>query len=224
MKLRSLLILLFLLPQISVSSQDTTSSSVEKSPEDTLHQDRILMMNGREIECKVTDIGMGTVDYEMRKKGKLKKGAVPMAEVFSVQRAGEEEEFIYEKDSARGNTLARSEMRYFIHGEQDAMSGFRTPLTTIGGLAIGAAGGYFLEFSVFTVTVPLVFTLGSTIPKVRIDRATVSDPAYLDREFYLKGYEREARNKRLLNALKSSAGGVVLGMALYAVLNPDVIR
>jgi hypothetical protein len=97
-------------------------------------------------------------------------------------------------------------------------------MTTIGGLAIGAAGGYFLEFSVFTVTVPLVFTLGSTIPKVRIDRATVSDPAYLEREFYLKGYEREARNKRLLNALKSSAGGVVLGMALYAVLNPDVIR
>ncbi len=224
MNIRKPLLILFacLMTGPVFAQQDTVSA--DTSATEGGYQDRIIKMNGLELKGKVLQVGMGEVVYEHKVDGSLQKSSVPMAEVYAVDRAGKEEEILYEQDSARGNTLDRTQMRYFIRGERDAMQGYSTPWTTVGGLAIGAAGGYFLDFSVFTLTVPLVYTLGASIPKIRVDKETVSDPAYLDREFYLKGYEREARGDRLLNALKGSAGGVLLGLGIYAILNPDQLR
>lgn len=215
--------LFLLIPLLPASSQDTLATA-DSSASDTSFQDRLVLMNGNEMEVEVIEVGMGAVSYLQMENGDTGTRSIPIAEVFSVDREGKEERILYEQDSTRGNTLDRREMRFFIRGERDAMEGFRTPWTTTAGLAIGAAGGYFLELSLFTFTVPLVFTVGSTVPKIHIDEATVSDPAYLDREFYLKGYEKEARGRRMLNALKSSAGGVLLGMAVYVLINPDQLR
>ncbi len=215
----SIVILFFLILCNPLKAQESDSTEA-----DTASQDRILLMNGKELKGRILEKGIGEVNYKHKVRGDWKEEAFAKGRIFSLKPAGAPEEVLYEQDSSIGNLLERGEMRYFIHGEQDARSGYTAPWTTVGGVVIGGVGAYFLEFTIFTLAVPLVYTLGSTIPKVRVDEGTVSDPAYLDREFYLKGYERQARNHRLLNALKGSVGGILLGMGIYAIVHPDQLR
>lgn len=214
-----LLFVLFYFSSIFAVAQEADSLS-----SDTSGSDRILLMNGKELEGRILEEEEGKVTYKYLKRGDWKTEALAKYRIYSLNPEGEEERILYEQDSAIGNDLSRDQMGNFILGERDAMQGYRAPYTMAGGLVLGAVGAYALEWSVFTLTIPLVYTLGATAPKIRVDKSTVSDQDLLESDHYLKGYEREARSKRLFNALKGSVGGIVIGMVTYAIVNPQGIR
>lgn len=200
------------------------AQKADSAKPDSLGAGRILLMNGKELRGNILEKDMGQVTYEHSVQGAWEEDAMAKGRIFSIDPAKDPEQIFYEQDSSIGDLLDRQEMRYFIYGQQDARGGYRAPLATVGGIVLGGAGAYLLKFSVFTFAVPLVYTLGSTVPNIKVDKGTVSDQAYLEREFYLKGYERQARNHRLLNAIKGSVGGALLGMGIYALINPDQLR
>lgn len=178
-------------------------------------QDTIVLLTGHIIPCKVYQENENVITCEFVKKGREEKLIIDTYRVFSIKFANGQEKVFYQQDTTKGNWFTVDEMRYFIYGEQDAMKGYKSPMTTVLGLIAGAGAGFFAMESLILLGAPLVYTAGNLIPYIIIDRKTVRNEKFLEQETYIQGYERVARSKKIQNALKSSAAGLAIGIGTY---------
>lgn len=181
----------------------------------TKAQDTIVLLTGHIIPCKVYQENENVITCEFVKKGREEKLIIDTYRVFSIKFANGQEKVFYEQDTTKGNWFTVDEMRYFIYGEQDAMKGYKSPMTTVLGLIAGGGAGFFALESLILFGAPLVYTAGNLIPYIIIDRKTVRNEKLLEQETYVQGYERVARSKKIQNALKSSAAGLAIGIGAY---------
>lgn len=181
----------------------------------TKAQDTIVLLTGHIIPCKVYQENENVITCEFVKKGREEKLIIDTYRVFSIKFANGQEKVFYQQDTTKGNWFTVDEMRYFIYGEQDAMKGYKSPMTTVLGLIAGAGAGFFAMESLILLGAPLVYTAGNLIPYIIIDRKTVRNEKFLEQETYIQGYERVARSKKIQNALKSSAAGLAIGIGTY---------
>jgi hypothetical protein len=181
-------------------------------------QDSIVLLTGHVILAKVYQENDAIITCEVDKKGRKENLILDTYRIFSVKFASGEEKVYYKQDTTVGNWFTEEEMRYFILGEQDAMQGYKSRMTTVLGLVAGAGAGFFVMESLILLGAPLVYTAGNVLPYIVIDRKTVSNQDYLNHETYVQGYERVARSKKIQNALKSSAAGMVVGVGAYFLL------
>jgi hypothetical protein len=178
-------------------------------------QDTIILLTGHIIPCKIYQENENVITCEYTKKGREERLILDTYRVFSIKFGNGEEKVYYQQDSTNGNWFTVDEMRYFIYGEQDAMKGYKSPITSVLGVMAGAGAGFFAMESLILFAAPLVYTTGNILPYIIIDRKTVRDEKLLEQETYVQGYERVARNKKIQNALKSSAAGLAIGIGAY---------
>lgn len=178
-------------------------------------QDTILLLTGHVIPCKIYQENENVISCEYQKRGRDEKLVLDTYRVFSIKYGNGEEKIFYKQDTLNGNWFTVDEMRYFIYGEQDAMKGYKSPMTSILGVIAGAGAGFFAMESLIFFGAPLVYASGNLLPYIIIDRKTVRDEKLLEQETYVQGYERVARSKKIQNALKSSAAGLLLGIGAY---------
>jgi hypothetical protein len=122
-------------------------------------------------------------------------------------------------DQPAGNFLKQEEMRAYVYGSRDARNVVRGKGWFYAGLGVGAAAGYLLETSIFTLAVPPVFALTTRIPVIKIKKKNIADQQYRFNEDYAAGYESYARGKHTIEALKGSAIGAVIGIIAYSIVD-----
>jgi hypothetical protein len=183
-------------------------------------QDKILLMNGQERNCKiVSDTGL-VVTYEYAKRnGKIKLLTANRGEIFSYTKQGNPEVIVYEMDTLFANNIYEaSQMRAFLAGQNDARSNFKARHIAAIGFVSCALIGFVGQDGYFTaVGPPILFTLSQFIGKVKIREKTMSNVAYKYNDIYADGYEPPARTKKLITALWSGFAGSAMGVTLYFI-------
>lgn len=149
----------------------------------------------------------------------LKAGSIDREDVFSVTYPSGDEKVYYAFDEPMGDILQENEMRAYVYGERDARAALSGKGWFYGGLAVGAISGYALRTSVVSLAVPPVFALAANIPIIHIKERYIADKAYQYNENYALGFEKYARGKNTIEALKGSAIGTVLGIVAYAIID-----
>lgn len=184
----------------------------------SLGQDKILLMNGLEVECKITSDTSYVINFEVTKKnGKVKQRMANKGEVFSYTKAGESEVIVYELDTLFGNNEYNPiQMRAFLAGQHDARVNYKAQhIMVIGFVSCGAIAflgqdGYFTA-----VGPPIVYTLIQLLGKIKIRESTMSDVNYKYNDLYADGYEPPARTKKIVRAFLSGFAGSAVGVSMY---------
>jgi len=198
-----LILLLFVLISFHVSAQDT-----------------LLLMNGREMNCRIL-ADTGTVfEFELVKpNGKVKLRELHKNDVFSVKKAGQQEVILYAQDELLGDIYSIDEMRFYLAGENDARENFSAwPTFAVGfalctGISLWGGDGY-----ITAVGPPILYTMIQLVPKIKIREKTMSRPEYKYNDIYADGYEPPARSRKLFRAMGGSFAGSATGVALWFLL------
>ncbi len=180
-------------------------------------QDTLLLMNGRDLPCKIVE-DSGTVFLTLIRKpsGKVIFREIHKNDVFSVKRIDGTEDIMYLQDEMMGNIYAADEMRYYLAGENDARQNFRAwPTFAVGFALCAGASLWGGDGYITTVAPPIVYTLVQLIPKVKIREKTMSHPEYKYNDIYADGYEPPARTRKLSRALEGGFLGSAVGVACW---------
>lgn len=201
---------IFLLSQLAFA-QDATEGGSPK-------RDTVYLMNGQIVPTTILDTSFfGVKILRQGKKGKLGREVIIEGErVFSYKINGGEEVIIYQQDSLLGNEFTIQQTREFITGERDAHKGYRSYSWPAANAVIGFASGAYL-YSVISFAPPFAVGALSLVPRVSIDKSTVSNLNLLKSEPYLEGYSRVAEKRRTLKTLLSGVGGLAVGFVARSV-------
>lgn len=180
-------------------------------------QDRILLMNGQEFECNITDDTGISVFYEVEKRnGKIKKKETHKSDIFSITKQDSAEHVYYALDPFLGDDYTIQEMRIFIAGEQDARAGYSARPTAVVGFFLGAAAPLLTQGSLIgSMLAPLVYPVVMIFPTIRIKPETITNMNHQYNDLYAIGYEGVARSKKVISALGGSALGAIVGVIIY---------
>ncbi|MBS1636367.1 MAG: hypothetical protein JST26_10650 [Bacteroidetes bacterium] len=175
-------------------------------------KDTIILMNGQMVVERVIDTLLGAVSVmDPEKPGE--KLHYEYEELYCVKYASGLNDYYYSQDTANGNWFTRDEMLYYIKGERDARKGFKAPGALWGSFTVGLVGGASGTF--FGPLLPYGYLACVGIPKVRIRHSTISNPAYIDHDPYILGYERVARGRRRIRSLIGGTAGLAVGYGIY---------
>lgn len=186
----------------------------------TRAQDTLLLMNGREMNCRIL-ADTGTVfEFELVKpNGNVKLRELHKNDVFSVKKAGQQEVILYAQDELLGDIYSTDEMRFYLAGEHDARENFSAwPTFAVGfalcaGISLWGGDGY-----ITAVGPPILYTMIQLVPKIKIREKTMSRPEYKYNDIYADGYEPPARSRKLFRAMGGSFAGSATGVALWFLL------
>lgn len=184
-------------------------------------QDKINLMNGQVVDCKV--LGQSTLEirYQVRKKDRLILREEPTEGVFSVTDSLGHEKIWYFMDTLFGNDLSIPEMRWYMAGERDARKGYKPLLPMLGGFLVGAGTVIALDLEVNSLIIPPAYAGLMAWPRVNVTRGSISDPGLEGNSSYAMGYSSAGRPKRVVKSLISSALGVAVGLAVrQLMINP----
>lgn len=176
-------------------------------------KDTIYLMNGEKLAGNILDTSFYTVRIErLKKRGDLKAISIHKDLIFSVWYKDTEKIF-YTQDTVAGNYFTPEEVRMFIYGQRDADKKYRNYLAGPGGFLVGAAGMILLGDPFLAVIPPFAYSAAVVyLPKIRIRPHTVTSREFLKYDTYIMGYEKVARKKLFLNALKGSFLGIAAGV------------
>jgi hypothetical protein len=207
------------------------------APFSLMGQDKVNLMNGKILEGTLDSLGEYQIKFEAKgKKGKIYETYIENYRIFSVITANGKETVLYQQDSSLGNLLKAEDMRYHIAGEQDAYKNYKPVGNMVLGFGLGVGVSLFDTYS-FTedtsiqvskgffnaspgfshLVFPLVYTMVSGFIRTQLDINNVTDKNNLNSEYYIEGFARTARYKRVIRALISSVSGCVVGLVTYGV-------
>lgn len=177
----------------------------------SLGQDTITFLNGRVLNAKVieTDSIYTTVTFNKRKKEVTKVYGNDI--LFSIQYGNGTIDTIYTTSDEIDHDLSVEDMALFIMGEQDAKKYYKTPLTSIIGVAVSGAAGYALHEGFWVAAIPLAYTGGVYVAPTKIKAPDTRPLAVVQTDAYQEGYLAVARTKKSFNALISSVIGTFTG-------------
>jgi hypothetical protein len=184
-------------------------------------QDRILFMNGQELQGRV--LGQSTLEirFMLDVKGKQKLEKEPTESVFSVTDSTGKETVWYFHDPAFGNELTVDQMRWYIKGEQDARIGYKPTLPKLGGFLLGAGLVIGLDLETNALLIPPAYAGLMAWPRVHVTPGSVRDPLMEGDNHYAMGYSAVGRPKRVVHSLWSTAAGVAVGLLVrQLIINP----
>ncbi|MBS1651921.1 MAG: hypothetical protein JSU07_07935 [Bacteroidetes bacterium] len=180
-------------------------------------KDTIYLMNGKIVPHHVYDTLLGAVTIIDTIKNKPKRIHYEWDQLYMVRYSNGFKRFYYEQDSLKHNWFTRDEMWMFMKGERDAHKGFTARGALIGSGICGIVGG--MAGSFFSPILPYSFLALCGLPKVRIKAKTISNPAYVESDGYILGYERVARQKRRIQSVIGGTCGLVIGFGLFGILH-----
>lgn len=177
-------------------------------------QDTLTFLNGKAIYGLVMEVDSFMVTYQISKNKKTKTKSVSTELLFDIKYQDGKIDTLYSTNPHIGNYLTPLQMHHFILGEQDASEYYRSRLTAIIGVAFGVSFGYLLHDGFWVASVPLVYSVGAGITKVKIKNIANRDIAILRTAAYQEGYIKVARSKKAFSALVGSLVGTVIGIGV----------
>ena len=144
------------------------------------------------------------------------------------------EEIVYKRDTLSGSFYTTNQMKMLVYGQRDAFNKYQSAPLFIGSFALGFAatvldtyefagpvtGFYQRTPSIGPIGVPLVITIGAGVLRSKVRREYASDVAYLNNEFYIQGFQKVAKYKRVKAGFLGSVLGVASGIVAYNILKP----
>ncbi len=191
------------------------SLSLSVSPSDVSGQDRVTLLTGKVLEVKSASINDSTVTFQKFGSTSMKRRVFEKRKVFSVTFETGKEKVVYEPDSMENEEYNKAEMRMYVQGEIDAREHFRSPLTTIGGVAVGSGGAFF---AIYGSTLPMLYSGSVVLFKTNMAKQNLPDQTILDSEPYINGYSTQARKKRIKNALIGSVSGYLVSIGVLILI------
>jgi hypothetical protein len=179
-------------------------------------QDTIYLMNGQVVGEKVMDTILGAITIINPKKTN-KKIHYEWDQIFMVRYANGDKRYYYRQDSLLSNWFSRDEMWMYMKGENDARKGFKAKGAMIGAGIAGIVGGMTGTF--WGPIAPYGFMALSGLPKIKIKHNTISDPAYVESDAYILGYERVARQRRKIKSVIGGTVGLIIGYTFYGLFH-----
>ncbi|MCT4581696.1 MAG: hypothetical protein N4A35_09790 [Flavobacteriales bacterium] len=203
-------------------------------------QDKILLLNGKSYEGEFLSKSEDLVNFNfVKKSGKVKPFSFERIRVYSYTKNGEQESVLYQRDTSIFHYYSQYEMRLFIYGENDAYNRYKVTRPWLTGFAIGlgvslydtylnegytcpdgieVSKGFFKrQPSLAQIIVPFVvpITTGAIKPKMKARFA--SDPTFLANEYYIEGFKKVRRFRRVKASLLGTLCGVASGMLAYYI-------
>jgi hypothetical protein len=178
--------------------------------------DTVFLMSGKVVTGVVKDTSNEKLKILIPKKGEFKSDFIDQELIFSVKYKTGTEKVFYVQDTLFGNYYTPNEIRYYLHGERDARKNYRCRLWVAGGFILGYGSGLF--HSPILLAVPFGYSSASAGFRVKIRPGSISNPDYLRYDTYLLGYEKVARQKRLMRTMISGAIGFACGFATTSIL------
>jgi len=82
-------------------------------------------MSGREVFARINLVEEDAIHFSFEdKKGRTKDGIFTIDEVFSFKKENQQETIVYQQDKELGLIYPPEEHRFYIHGQQDARTGY----------------------------------------------------------------------------------------------------
>lgn len=192
-------------------------------------QDKILLLNGKSFEGKFLSSSEDLVNFNfIKKSGKIKPFSFENNRVYSLTKAGKEETVLYKKDTSIYHFYSQYEMRMFIYGEKDAYERFKVTRPWVSGFAIGLGVSLYDTYykeegflkrqpSIAQFIVPFVVPIFTGAIKPKMKAKYASDPTFLANEYYIEGFKKVRRFKRVKSSLFGTLCGVATGMIAYSL-------
>jgi hypothetical protein len=186
-------------------------------------QDSINLLNGELIIAKsiYNEPNSSLLKYDIiKRKVKIKQKSVDKADVFSINFAKNEQQILYSQDSALGFERSISQMEAYIYGEREAITNYKTPWVTIGGVAVGFVPTTFY-FNFYGLLAPVVYgvIMGITTPKIKIKASENLKAGLLYDKNFIDGYKTIAIKKKIKNAILGAVLGVVVAGITTTIIN-----
>jgi len=191
-------------------------------------QDKVLLMSGKVLRGKVVKEHENYLDFSYYKsKGKQKQIELTKIRVFSITDSKGSESILYKRDSAMGGYFSPNEMKMFIYGQRDSYNSYQTKPLFVASFMLGYGSVMFDTYNadkgglfkgsptIAPIIIPLVITMGSGLLKSKIKREYVSDITYLNNEFYIEGFQKVSKARRLKSSFLGSVLGVAAGFVTY---------
>jgi len=174
-------------------------------------QDRLLLSNGNEMQVKVLEISADSVYYtSLSDTLHPKVQAQPKTAVFFVTYQNGTKQVMPE--TAQAQPAGYSEEVLYAQGRTDARHYYKAGSvfwTTFAATAALPLGGPLLGIPVGAV---------GTIINMPKKAMIASDPEFKKSPGYLKGYQQQAKQKKLGNAAAGLGAGTVLVLGLFMAL------
>lgn len=203
-------------------------------------QDKILLLNGKTYEGEFLSKSEDLVNFNfVKKSGKIKPFSFEKTRVYSFTKKGEQESVLYQKDTSILHYYSQYEMRMFIYGEKDAYKRYKVTRPWVTSFAIGlgvsvydtylnegytchngtvVTKGFFKrQPSLAQFIVPFVVPLATGAIKPKMKAKFVSDPTFLANEYYIEGFKKVRRFRRVKSSLFGTLCGVATGMLVYYI-------
>lgn len=178
-------------------------------------QDKIIMMDGTELNVKVIEIDPVNIKY---KKSELLEGplyTVLKTDIFKIAYQNGVNELIYNASvKSVSNTMDGSvyninnDPQSFFRGRADAKENYSSSGTTVGAVITGTLGGLFVP--VGAVVLPICYgsiIVGSEVKLTKL----IKDPVLLNNSSYVAGYQEEVKKKKRRNLYLG--GGISFSLA-----------
>ncbi len=185
-------------------------------------RDTLNFMNGDMIRVRVLDTAFGRIKCfpPARKNKKEKETYFETERIYSIKYGTGREVIMYRYDTLAGNIFTEYEARMFVLGEREAMKNFSSPSSFLTGFAAGVASPILLTNAQILAPIPpFAISLAVLYPKVVVNTKKIQDKSLLIYDTYILGYERVARNKKIISALKGAATGLLVGFAVSYIID-----
>jgi len=185
-------------------------------------QDAVLLINGKLLERKITDVNDNFITFEKNKKrlfsSKIKTSLIKVetSSVFSVKYSSGMETVLYKPNPDAGFTLQEQEMQAFVYGEKWGRENFRAPWSTVMGFVAGAAGGYYQFYG---VPVPVVASVVIGLNKPKASYYKRMPQGYAENPYFAAGFKDYGRKKKTANAIKGGLAGFLTMTLLNTYLS-----
>lgn len=209
--------------------------------------DSILLLNGKSFIGEITGFGFSKADSVLNFKYANKKGKTIFQEIetrriFSYTEDGVSRT-LYIPNEFQGDYLTVKETRDVTIGSYDARHTFKPHVAfwTSFGIGLGASlwdtyltkkeatdsslvapkePGFFKgDPSIFPFITPVVLSVAWSFPSFKLKQKKMLHKNYFGNENYYRGYQRIAKQRRMLGALFGSLSGLAVGMVSYYIFH-----
>jgi hypothetical protein len=172
-------------------------------------QDTIQMLNGEKLLVKVRDLNPASnlIVVEFTKKNKVKSKAIQLTDVYNIHFFDGTTKPVYKMDTLEGFNLTYDEAGKFVQGQQFAMKNYKAPWITATSAVIGAASPLALQFF-YGLIVPTVYTGTMGLTKPCMKKWDNKYPELFNDKYFKSGFVKQARKKRVMNAVYGSLIGI----------------
>ena len=183
-------------------------------------QNTVWLLNGKKITISNYNINKYEDTHNLvYQNAKGKERQIDVDDIFSVTDKSGVENVYYKKDTLLGNYFTIPQMKDYVKGEFDAHKNYKAPLFTVLGFVAGGTSAILpLDKMFYAPLIPGAATtiIGST--KASGEKIKSKYPNYANNNYYLLGYKESAKRKRINNALKGSAVGMVTGIIIAFII------